>query len=87
MRHQCFDFLAAAAKHKGISPLQSNDIPASLRQTDQQHIDLLLRQRVFGRFLADVDAFRFCGRERKDVSTNQMIVNKNLGFGDQSGGA
>ncbi len=72
-RGQSFQFLAAAAEDEGVATLKANDRQAFARQVDQQVIDRFLRQGVFGRFLAGVDAPRIRARQIHDAVADQMI--------------
>ena len=71
---QGFGLLATATEEERIAAFQTDDVPAVLAPFDKQSADLLLRERVFGFLLADVDALCGCWRQVEQFGTGEVVV-------------
>ncbi len=80
MRGQGFDFLAAAAEHEGIAALEPQHPLALLREFDEERADLLLRQFMIVRLLADVDAFGLPPHEAHQGFVGEPVVEHDIGL-------
>ena len=86
---QFLRFLAAASKDKGIAAFEARDDFAGFYLFNEQRVDAVLRQRVLGGFLADVDDLGIRARPCEDFFVHQIIVGDDIGdldalFGAQS---
>jgi hypothetical protein len=81
--HERFDLLAAAAEDERVAALQPDHAPTLQREPHEQRVDLVLRQRVPGARLADVDQLRIAACEVEDVGTDEAVVDDDVGLRDQ----
>jgi len=79
-RHQRLDFLAAAPEDERIAALEPQHSPASQGQIHQQLIDVLLRQGVMVRFLADEDPFDPRFQQLQNRRSDQSVVHRDVGL-------
>ena len=86
-RGDLLDFLAAAPENERVAALQPQHALPLLRQPHQQLADVLLRQRMIVRLLADIDARRVAADEIQDARTDQPVVEHHVGALHQPQGA
>jgi len=77
---ELFDLFAAATEDERVAALEPHHALALARQPHQQVADLLLRQRVVGAPLADIDALGLAPREVDDAGVDQPVVEHDVGL-------
>ena len=76
-RRQRHRLLAAATEDERVATLQTYDALAGRGFVDQQLVDLILRERMGGRFLADINYFRL-GAITQQFWISQIVVNDDV---------
>jgi len=72
-------FFAPAAEHKGVSPFESHDALPRPALLDKQGVDVVLRHRVLGGLLADVDRFHVVTAVGQKLGVGEVVVDDDIG--------
>ena len=84
--HEGLGLLAAASEHEGVATFEAHDVESLTAQMHEQRVDGLLRGGTPGA-LADIDDLGVGPAEGEDRTVGEMVVDDDVGPGDETGGA